>query len=46
LFEDLNAPKVEAKEKTNEPAGYDKREREQLDRLFLESLEETDSVVD
>ena len=46
LFEDLNAPKVEAKEKTDEPAGYDKREREQLDRLFLESLEETDSVVD
>ena len=46
LFDDLNAPKVKAKEQKDEPAGYDKREREQLDRLFLESLEETDSVVD
>ena len=46
LFDDLNAPKVEAQKKKDEPAGYDKREREQLDRLFLESLEETDSVVD
>lgn len=42
----MNAPKVEAQKKKDEPAGYDKREREQLDRLFLESLEETDSVVD
>lgn len=46
LFDDLNAPKVEAQKKKDEPAGYDKREREQLDRLFLESLEETDAVVD
>ena len=46
LFDDLNAPKVEAQKKKDEPAGYGKREREQLDRLFLESLEETDAVVD
>lgn len=46
LFDDLNTPAV--KEKTDKPAapGYNKREREQLDKLFLESVDDIDSVVE
>ncbi len=45
LFDSLNNPRVGAKKK-EQPQGYDKREREELDRLFLESMDETDSVVE
>lgn len=44
LFRLLNAPEVK-EEQGGTPEGYDKREREDLDRLILESLDETGSVV-
>ena len=46
LFESLNNPQVEEKPVDPEKQGYNKKEREELDKLFLESVEEADSVVD
>ena len=46
LFEALNNPQVEEKPVDPEKQGYNKKEREELDKLFLESVEEADSVVD
>ena len=46
LFENLNNPQVEEKPVDPEKQGYNKKEREQLDKLFLESIEEADSVTD
>ncbi|MBR4127414.1 MAG: CvpA family protein [Alphaproteobacteria bacterium] len=46
LFEALNDPQVEEKSVDSEKQGYNKKEREQLDKLFLESIEEADSVAD
>lgn len=45
LFDSLNNPQV-GERKKKQTQGYDKREREELDRLFLESMDETDSVVE
>ena len=45
LFDSLNNPQV-GERKKEQTQGYDKREREELDRLFLESMDETDSVVE
>lgn len=46
LFEALNNPQVEEKPVDPEKQGYNKKEREELDKLFLESVEEADSFVD
>ncbi|MBO4521183.1 MAG: CvpA family protein [Alphaproteobacteria bacterium] len=46
LFDALNNPQVEEKPVDPEKQGYNKKEREELDKLFLESVEEADSVVD
>ena len=46
LFEALNNPQVEEKPVDPEKMGYNKKEREELDKLFLESIEEADSVVE
>ena len=46
LFDSLNDPDVEEKPKDPEKQGYNKREREQMDKLFLESVEETDFTPD
>lgn len=45
LFEMLNEPEVKEK-KDDKRDGYDKKEREELDKLFLESIEEVDSLID
>lgn len=42
LFDALNNPQVEEKPVDPEKQGYNKKEREQLDKLFLESVEESD----
>ena len=46
LFDSLNNPQVEEKPVDPEKQGYNKKEREELDKLFLESMEEADSVVE
>lgn len=46
LFDALNEPQVEEKPVDPEKRGYNKKEREELDKLFLESIEEIDSIVD
>ena len=40
LFDALNEPEVEEKPVDPEKKGYNKKEREELDKLFLESLDE------
>ena len=40
LFEALNEPEVEEKPVDPEKKGYNKKERDELDKLFLESLDE------
>ena len=42
LFDALNDPQVEEKPVDPEKQGYNRKEREQLDKLFLESVEESD----
>ena len=42
LFNALNDPEVEEKPVDPEKQGYNKKEREELDKLFLESVEESD----
>lgn len=42
LFNALNNPQVEEKPVNPEKQGYNKKEREELDKLFLESIEESD----
>lgn len=44
LFKLLNAPEVK-EEQSGAAKGYDRREREDLERLILESIDETGSVV-
>ena len=46
LFNALNNPQVEEKTSARPAQGYNKQEREELDKLFLESMEEAESVVD
>ena len=46
LFNALNNPQVEEKKSDQPVQGYDKQEREELDKLFLESVEEAESVID
>ena len=46
LFESLNNPQVEEKPMDPEKQGYNKKEREDLDKLFLESAGEEDSFED
>lgn len=46
LFDKLNAPEVKEKPSKAKAEGYNKKEREELDKLFLESVEEVESVVD
>lgn len=46
LFESLNNPQVEEKPMDPEKQGYNKKEREELDKLFLESAGEEDSFED
>lgn len=42
LFEALNNPQVEEKPVNPEKQGYNKKERDELDKLFLESVAESD----
>lgn len=46
LFDKLNAPEVKEKPSKAKAEGYNKKEREDLDKLFLESIEEVESAVD
>ena len=46
LFNALNNPQVKEKPSAQPAQGYNKQEREELDKLFLESIEEAQSVVD
>ena len=46
LFNALNNPQVKEKPSVQPAQGYNKQEREELDKLFLESIEEAQSVVD
>ena len=46
LFNALNNPQVKEKTSDSPAQGYNKQEREELDKLFLESIEEAESVVD
>ena len=46
LFNALNNPQVEDKPSDLQVEGYNEQEREELDKLFLESVEEAQSVVD
>ncbi len=46
LFNALNNPPVREDSSDQEVQGYNEQEREELDKLFLESMEEAESVVD
>lgn len=46
LFNALNEPRVKEKTADRPAQGYGKQEREELDKLFLENVEEARSVVD
>lgn len=46
LFNSLNDPQVKEQSSTTGVQGYDQQERDELDKLFLESMEEAPSVVD
>ena len=46
LFNALNNPPVREDSSDQDVQGYNEQEREELDKLFLESMEEAESVVD